>query len=293
MISVIIPTYNREKTIKYSINSVLKQTYQNFEIIIVDDASTDRTLNILQEYKDKRIKIIKLKENSGACFARNIGIENAKGKYIAFHDSDDEMLPSRLEIGIKTIEKENVDVIFSKFIRKYKNKRIDILPNYNLNEITDKIEALLYDNAISTPTILGKVAVFNNIHFDISFPRFQDWEIGLRIVENYKIYYIDEVLLIAHVQADSITQNYGKSIVALNKMHKKYQNYFLNNKYLEEKYFKLLGEFKSRAGINATKEFKQAFMLEKNKNTYIKYFLSKIHIFNFLIKIRIKLLKGI
>ena len=114
MISVIIPTHNREKTIKKSIDSVLCQTYNNIEIIVVDDKSTDNTEEVINSIKDNRIKYIKLDENKGACFARNKGIELAQGKYIAFQDSDDEWLPQKLEIQLRYLEEKKFDTFYKK-----------------------------------------------------------------------------------------------------------------------------------------------------------------------------------
>lgn len=88
LVSVIIPVYNSEKYVKETIESVLKQTYQNFEIIIVDDCSTDNSCQIIENIDDQRIQLIQLDKNSGVAVARNIAIENAKGQYIAFLDSD-------------------------------------------------------------------------------------------------------------------------------------------------------------------------------------------------------------
>lgn len=96
-ISVIIPTYNRGKSIIQSINSVLEQTYHNLEILIVDDCSTDDTEYLISKIDDPRVKFIKLKENKGASFARNIGIKIATGKYISFQDSDDIYKTNKIE----------------------------------------------------------------------------------------------------------------------------------------------------------------------------------------------------
>ena len=96
-ISVIIPTYNRGKSIIQSINSVLEQTYHNLEILIVDDCSTDDTEYLISKIDDPRVKYIKLKENKGASFARNIGIKIATGKYISFQDSDDIYKNNKIE----------------------------------------------------------------------------------------------------------------------------------------------------------------------------------------------------
>ena len=89
LFSVIIPLYNKENYIKRAINSVLKQTFQNFEIIIVDDCSTDKSLSVVKSIKDKRVNIFSRKQNKGPHFARNFGIRRARGKYIAFLDADD------------------------------------------------------------------------------------------------------------------------------------------------------------------------------------------------------------
>lgn len=97
MISVIIPVYNRENTIRRSVLSVLNQSVSNIEVLVVDDCSNDNTINILKKLKDSRLKIIELEKNRGANFARNIGIDLAIGDYISFQDSDDFWLPTKLE----------------------------------------------------------------------------------------------------------------------------------------------------------------------------------------------------
>jgi len=97
MISVIMPTYNRARTLKRAIDSVLAQTYSDIELIVVDDCSTDNTKDIVDKYSDERLRYVRLKKNSGACVARNVGIEKAKGEYIAFQDSDDYWEKEKIE----------------------------------------------------------------------------------------------------------------------------------------------------------------------------------------------------
>lgn len=117
LVSIITPCYNCEKYIKYTIESVLNQTYSNFEMIIVDDISTDDTLNIVKEYqkKDKRIKLITLDKKGGASIARNTAIKEAKGKYIAFLDSDDLWYKEKLKKQIDFMEENNIDFSYTDY----------------------------------------------------------------------------------------------------------------------------------------------------------------------------------
>ena len=106
LISVIMPTYNRGYVISNAIDSILNQSYANFELIIVDDCSSDNTEEIVRSYqkKDKRIIYIKLDRNSGANYARNIGLKKATGDYITFQDSDDISLSNRLETEMNVLK---------------------------------------------------------------------------------------------------------------------------------------------------------------------------------------------
>lgn len=114
LVSVIIPTYNRANLILQAVKSVLNQTYKNFEIIIVDDGSSDNTEDVINVIHDNRIRYIKHAINKGASAARNTGIREAKGKYIAFQDSDDHWLPDKLEKQVKRIENtpDHVGAVF-------------------------------------------------------------------------------------------------------------------------------------------------------------------------------------
>ena len=105
-VSVIIPLYNEEKYITACVESVINQTYKNLEIIIVDDKSTDNSLKIVKNIKDKRIKIISLKKNAGVANARNKGVEAATGDYICFLDSDDFWDKTKIEKQIKLLDKQ-------------------------------------------------------------------------------------------------------------------------------------------------------------------------------------------
>ena len=104
LVSVIMPSYNTEKYIAESIESVLKQTYHNWELIIIDDCSTDNTIEIIKSFNDGRIRLLRNEKNSGAAVSRNYGLREARGKWIAFLDSDDTWKPEKLEVQIKYME---------------------------------------------------------------------------------------------------------------------------------------------------------------------------------------------
>lgn len=123
LVSIITPNYNCEKFINDTIESVLSQTYKNWELLIIDDCSKDKSLDRVQEFikKDSRIKLIKMEMNSGAALCRNKGIEFAKGKYIAFLDSDDIWLSKKLEKQIDFMEKNNIDFTYSQYTHMDEN----------------------------------------------------------------------------------------------------------------------------------------------------------------------------
>ena len=149
-----MPTYNREKTIKRAIDSILEQTYQDFEIIIVDDNSKDNTEQIVKSIEDRRIIYIRNEENKGANASRNIGIEMARGEYIAFQDSDDEWLKEKLEYQLEELKVNRADIVASAFY-KYVDKQESIVPS-KIKEDKNIYEDLFFGNFISTQTILGK-----------------------------------------------------------------------------------------------------------------------------------------
>lgn len=119
LVSIITPSFNSSDFIQNTINSVLNQTYSHWELIIIDDCSTDNSGEEIKAYidQDSRIKLIKLEQNFGVANARNVGIENSSGNYIAFLDSDDYWHPEKLEKQLKYFEQYDVDVVFSEYYR--------------------------------------------------------------------------------------------------------------------------------------------------------------------------------
>ena len=207
-ISVVIPTYNREKSILASVNSVLNQTYKNIEVIVVDDGSKDKTEELIKTIDDPRLKYIKLDSNHGACYARNVGIKESTGKYIAFQDSDDTFRENKLESQLNNLKDKKSDMDFCQMELHIENT-IHIFPSIKKYKDNSKgiIDILCTGNVISTQTILAKKEIFNDVSFDESLPRLQDYDLVLRIAPKYKISYLKEVLVDTYRNEDNISND--------------------------------------------------------------------------------------
>ena len=121
IVSVIIPTYKRVKKLKKAIDSVLSQTFTNWEIIIIDNHSLDGTKELVDNYNNPKIKMLLIKNNGNIAKSRNLGIKKSKGKYVALLDSDDLWTPNKLQICINTLGKKTVLVYHDMYILIAKN----------------------------------------------------------------------------------------------------------------------------------------------------------------------------
>ncbi len=206
-VSVIIPVHNSEKYILECLNSVINQTYKNLEIIVIDDKSTDNSINIIKSIKDKRIKLIELEKNSGAAIARNKGIEISTGDYICFLDSDDYWKLKKIEKQVKFI-KDKV-FIYSEYLYLRKNKtHVAHVPK----SLTYK--QLLKNSAIFTSTVMLNMKYLNKE--DIYMPTIrmgQDYGAWYKILKKINTAYgIQEVLSIYRVGNKSLSSNKLKAM---------------------------------------------------------------------------------
>lgn len=210
MVSVIVPTYNRGYIIRRAIDSILKQTYKEYEIIVVDDGSTDNTAEIVKGYSSSRVKYIGYEVNRGANHARNVGMKAARGEYIAFLDSDNEWKEDFLETRVDVMEKdETLLMTFGRMELDYLSKRI--IPQEEegvLNEYEKLKRILLIKNVIDTNTVCIRRQCFRDVGgFDEQLPRLQDWDFFSRIIfyceGNYR--FIDDVRVKNYILNDSIS----------------------------------------------------------------------------------------
>jgi len=237
-VSIIIPTYNRRQSIGRSIESVLNQTYRDFELIIVDDGSTDNTKELVADFNDERIRYVRHEENKGEAAARNTGIKAARCDYIAYQDSDDEWLPEKLARQIELLENASpeVGVIYTGFWKAENHKRTYVPFSWVSQKNGDIHKELLKGNFIGSPVVLIKKECFNKVGlFDEKLRNLVDWEMWLRVSKYYHFKCIDEPLVIAHYHSDNVSSNHHAFIETLESVLEKYSDEFTSDKKLMAK----------------------------------------------------------
>ena len=185
-ISVIIPVYNRAATIRRAVDSVLSQTVKAYEIIVIDDGSTDETPQILKSYGDL-ISII-TQENRGVSAARNAGIKIAKGDWIALLDSDDEWLPKKIEYAVEFIRQNpQIKIFQTEEIWVRNGRRVN--PRVKHKKLSGNIFKESLPLCIISPSaVVLKKMLFNEVgFFDEDLPVCEDYDLWLRITKNYKV----------------------------------------------------------------------------------------------------------
>ncbi len=190
MISVVIPLYNKEASIAQSLGSVLSQSYDDFEVVLVDDGSTDGSVSIVESMQDSRIRLIKQK-NGGPSKARNMGVKNAKGGWIVFLDADDELLPGALDLFSDTIQKHS-DCNFLDFSWYLDNGKERVLAD-NVGEgvVKNPFKSYFFGEIVPrTGSFVYTKEVAQNCLFDEQLRRFEDDEMLFKVFNLSKMYYL-------------------------------------------------------------------------------------------------------
>lgn len=221
LVSIITPVYNAERFLSDTIKSVKNQTYEKWELLLVDDCSKDNSVSIIKEFQksDHRIKYIKLEKNSGASVTRNTGIKNAKGRFIAFVDSDDIWEPNKLEIQIKYMLDKKLGFTFTSYRYMKEN-------GTKTNKVAKAPKKINY-NGLLKNTIIGcsTVVVDRKIIGDFFMPlvkKGQDTATWLMILRSQEYAYgIEEVLVDYRLVGNSLSSN---KIKALKRTWNTYRN---------------------------------------------------------------------
>jgi len=213
-VSVVVPTYNRSEVLPRAVDSVLEQTYEDFELVVVDDGSDDGTLTLLDSYDDPRLRVITHGTNRGANVARNTGIEHANGEFVAFLDSDDEWHPDKLAQQLARYDSapERCVAVYCDFQYELDGITGRLLktvasvlsladgdrPKEGGSELSGEILAdHLHSGAGST--LLVETSVARDIDgFDQNLDRFQDPDFLLRVIQEGYLGYVDQPLVTRH-----------------------------------------------------------------------------------------------
>lgn len=187
LVSIITPSYNSEAYIEETIESILAQTYTNWELLITDDCSTDHSTDIVKRYcqQDNRIKLIQLSKNSGAGICRNISIEAAQGRFIAFCDSDDCWTPDKLEKQIKFMIERNIAFSYGSYMLCNEDGD-EIGINICLKKVTYK--RIIMDNFVGCLTAVYDIEKLGKMYMPIIRKR-QDWGLWISILRKCKVAY--------------------------------------------------------------------------------------------------------
>lgn len=209
LVSIIMPSYNTAKYIKNSVNSVLAQTYQNWELLIVEDCSTDNTMEVLSAFDDKRIKVFVNERNSGAALSRNFALRQAKGRWIAFLDSDDVWHPQKLEKQIAFMEQNGYAFTFTDYRIRLNG---EWLPYINTGpDVVNKRKMYNYCY-FSTITVMYDVNVIGLIQIE-NLRKNNDYAMWLKAIEKSKAYRLGECLSYYIKHSGSVSS--GKKIKLL------------------------------------------------------------------------------
>lgn len=232
-VSVILPTYNRSGSLPAAISSVLTQSYRDIELIVVDDASSEDIEGLVRSIPDPRIRYVKRPKNGGAAAARNTGVAEAKGTYIAFQDSDDLWLPRKLERQMAFFAKlpDDVGVVTGGKLLYGRDARFNFghgkvayapPPESILRLDEDQVAHLLTENRISLQnTLFKKAHIPETVWFDSSAKANEDWDFAIRLVQKTRVYEDREPVVVGFLSPDSISSNYKGQTIGILRILKK------------------------------------------------------------------------
>ena len=234
-ISIIVPTYNSENYVNNLIKSINNQTFQDYEVIIIDNLSSDKTFDKIKKEDLFYNKCKFYPINNEGCIAksRNYGIQKSNGKYIAFHDSDDFWYNNKLEICLNEIN--NKDFVYHDLRINNKNNLLDFrkLYSYDLSSINGFNEMMTKSNPISTSSVMCKRSIFEKIKFseDKRLITVEDYDCWINISKNeYKFKYIQKVLGSYYINSENTSKTHKLNNYKYLRIFNKYRKYLPNDK---------------------------------------------------------------
>lgn len=208
-ISIILPAYNAAMYITQTINSLLQQTFTNFELLIVDDGSADNTVSIIKNFTDRRIVLIQNEHNLGLVKTLNKAAKLCKGKYIARMDADDIALPERLQLQKKFLDVHSSVAVVGGWVN-FINEKNEVTGEWNLDRQTNTAaaikKALIKENCIAHPTVMIRTEILQNFLYSKKQQHIEDYDLWLRLTAcGYAIEKVSQPVLNYRVHAASVT----------------------------------------------------------------------------------------
>jgi teichuronic acid biosynthesis glycosyltransferase TuaG len=231
VVDVVIPNYNKGKYLKSCLESVLKQSYKKWKIIIVDDNSSDSSTNILKKYnKNKKIKIIYLKKNKGPSFCRNLAIKNSKNSYIAFLDSDDTWKYNKLYEQLTYMVRNKYNFTYSDYCTYYERDKKILKKNCTNLKNSFNYEEFIVNSSINSSTMILKKKIIKGIKFK-KLSLLEDYIFKCQILKRkYTAKKINQVLAYYRVYEDNRSNNKFNNLLFLWRVNKKHNKLnFLRN----------------------------------------------------------------
>jgi glycosyltransferase involved in cell wall biosynthesis len=228
-ISVILPTRNRATLVGRAIDSVLAQTCRDFELIVIDDASTDNTVAVLGAIGDPRLVVRRLTSAGGAAAARNHGLSVARGEFVGFQDSDDTWRPEKLERQLTALETAGATAVASvcSFRHIFPNRTRDIIHSPGVVPGPEVARRIVYGLSLGTVSLMARRRAVNEAGgFDETLPRLQDIELCLRLSEKGAFVFLDAVLQDIYFTSDSISADAARFHEALDAIASRHRDLF-------------------------------------------------------------------
>ena len=301
LVSVVIPTHNRADVLPRAIDSVLSQTYTQFEILVVSDGSSDNTESVVKSYmeKDNRVKFISYSPAKGGNFARNTGIDSALGDYIAFLDDDDEWFEEKLQSQVDVMENnQNCGFVFTGILSvNIFGKQTLTYTSIPILKTNYKKEILISNFLGTTSTVLIRKELLQQEKFDEAMPAIQDYDLWVRLCQITEVEIVSRALVryysvFTSKNSNQISNSIEKYNDATQKMLNKYKNHYAllsETERMEKRANILRGKanryMRSNARKEARKVYLELYQLTK-RGKFICYYLGGFLPYKYFVAIR-------
>ncbi|WP_265112369.1 glycosyltransferase family 2 protein [Halosolutus halophilus] len=273
--SVVVPTYNRADVLPRTLDSVREQTFQEFEIVVVDDGSTDNIAAVVDQYPDDRIRYVSHETNRGPSAARNTGIRAAEGKYVSFLDSDDELKPTFLERSIETLRAESAECAGT-FVALERYRDGEVIETHGATPVM--ASPADFGPSIETEARTGgltvRASVFADVGtFDERIAYMDDVAFWVKLLREYYLVGVDEPLYRYHSHDGQLTGNDAEKIEGLTTFLETYHHELPASYRAQYRYILGKSHVRRREFLNAALEFRKSVMADPRRARDVSRFL--------------------